>query len=115
MAEYNYSVSLRLWHPTILSAEITAALGIEPSRSNDVGAPRTNLKGTRLKGVYDESFWTARLLNGESVDRSLSVAIGDVPDNLAGRKDSSAGSSTTTAVTSWIMRFWHAWQTSRSI
>ena len=87
MAEYNYSVSLRLWHPTILSAEITAALGIEPSRSMDVGAPRATPKGAPLEGVYDESFWTARLSDGKSINRSLSLAIGEALDDLASRQD----------------------------
>ena len=86
MVDYRYSVSLRFWHPSRSPAEITAALQIEPSRSWAVGVARRTPKGTPLTGVYTENYWTARMIDGTSVDRDLAGAIELVLDKLDGRK-----------------------------
>ena len=87
MAEYTYTVSLRFSHASRDPAEITAALGIEPHRFWRVGERRKTPKGTPLDGVYTQSYWTAQIISGSSVERDLRLAIGDALDYLEARKD----------------------------
>ncbi|WP_164513246.1 DUF4279 domain-containing protein [Thiosocius teredinicola] len=62
MAPYSYSVSLRIFHPTIDPEEITKALSLAPVRTCKVGMPRETPKGTRLEGEYRESYWYTKLV-----------------------------------------------------
>ena len=66
LPSYRYSVSLRIWHPTIDPAEITAALGLTPTAACRAGEPRNTPKGRPLKGNWRESYWTARLAEGNA-------------------------------------------------
>jgi hypothetical protein len=50
-------ISLRIWHPSMPSEEITKAIGLSPSLHNDVGAPRTTPDGQALKGIYTSTYW----------------------------------------------------------
>jgi hypothetical protein len=78
MQRYSYSVALRIWHPCIDPAEITAALGIKPEHAFMAGAQRKTPEGTPLEGVYRESYWHADPFNhGErlSSDASAEDAI----------------------------------------
>jgi hypothetical protein len=61
MTAYSYSISLRLWHPTIGPEEITAALNIQPGRSWVAWAPRTTASGRPMRGINADNFWTVRL------------------------------------------------------
>ena len=56
---YSYSVTLRIWHPSIDPEEITRALGIEPKRAFKVGTRRETPKGNLLDGTHRESYWYA--------------------------------------------------------
>lgn len=56
-SSYGIAVSLRVWHPSVLSAEMTKAIGLSPSLSNDVGAGRRTPTGQVLDGVYPQTYW----------------------------------------------------------
>jgi Domain of unknown function (DUF4279) len=53
----DFTVSLRIRHPTIDPAEITRTLGIEPQHSWKAGESRRAAQGQRLEGSYRESYW----------------------------------------------------------
>lgn len=62
MSEYEFTVSLRLRHPTIDPLSITQRLGIEPQHTWRAGDPRRDPAGGALVGVYHESYWMGRLM-----------------------------------------------------
>jgi hypothetical protein len=80
---YRSKISLRLRHPTIDPAEITAALHLNPSRCWRAGEPRTTPKGGELEGINRETYWTARLVEGEWPPTALPVLISDLLAQLA--------------------------------
>jgi hypothetical protein len=86
VAEYTYSISLRLVHPSEDPAVFTQALGLQPFNSWIAGSPRITRTGTPLKGIREKSFWTVRLVDGASVNRPLSRALDEVLDDLADRE-----------------------------
>jgi hypothetical protein len=53
----NYSISLRIYHPSIEPNDISEQLKISPDRSWMVGQQRSTPKGTLLEGVNDETYW----------------------------------------------------------
>src|SRR5207248_6512513 len=55
MSEYEFTISLRIRHPTIDPAAITRMLGMEPQHTWHSGAPRRGPAGEALDGVYRES------------------------------------------------------------
>ena len=66
MSNYSLSVSLRINHPSAASRTITAALGLPPSITRDVGEQRASPNGQLLDGINDETFWVHRFgLTGE--------------------------------------------------
>jgi hypothetical protein len=62
MSEYEFTISLRMRHPSIDPAAITQTLGIEPQHTWKAGAPRCGPTGEALEGVYRESYWLGRLM-----------------------------------------------------
>jgi hypothetical protein len=52
-------MKLRIWHPAMDPAEITAALGLQPGRTMRAGERRMTPKGQLLDGLYAESYWSA--------------------------------------------------------
>ncbi|MGA2398133.1 MAG: DUF4279 domain-containing protein [Steroidobacteraceae bacterium] len=62
MGNYEFTISLRIRHPTIAPAEITRNLGIEPQHAWQAGDPRRNPAGVEINGTYRESYWMARLM-----------------------------------------------------
>ena len=62
MSEYEFTISLRIRHPTIDPAAITRMLGMEPQHTWHSGAPRRGPAGEALEGVYRESYWMGRLM-----------------------------------------------------
>jgi hypothetical protein len=56
-SSYGVAMSLRVWHPSVLGAEMTNAIGLSPSLSNDVGAGRRTPTGQILDGVYTQTYW----------------------------------------------------------
>lgn len=57
----NYSMSLRVRHPTLDPTELTNALHLEPLHSWRAGEPRRSLTGAALGGEHRESYWSAPL------------------------------------------------------
>jgi len=62
MSEYEFTISLRIRHPSIDPATITRMLGMEPQHTWHSGAPRRGPAGEALEGVYRESYWMGRLM-----------------------------------------------------
>ena len=54
-----FSVSVRIRHPSIDPDEITSALGLEPQHSWQAGEARRTAQGLPLEGSYRETYWTA--------------------------------------------------------
>ena len=67
MYPYKYSLSLRVWHPTISPDTITKKLRLQPSRKWMAGEPRSTPKGSKLKGINKETYWTAELHREKSL------------------------------------------------
>jgi Domain of unknown function (DUF4279) len=63
MSEYEFTVSLRIRHPTVDPATITAALGIEPQHTWRAGQPRRDPAGAELGGAHHDSYWMGRLMD----------------------------------------------------
>lgn len=63
MSEYEFTVSLRIRHPTIDPMAITEALGIQPQHSWRAGQPRCNTAGAELGGPHHDSYWMGRLMS----------------------------------------------------
>jgi Domain of unknown function (DUF4279) len=63
MSEYEFTISLRIRHPTVDPDRITKALGIEPQHTWRAGDPRRDPGGEELEGDYRESYWMGRLMD----------------------------------------------------
>ena len=63
MNSYEFTVSLRIRHPTIDPAKITAGLGIEPQHTRRAGEPRCDAAGVELGGAHHDSYWMGRLMD----------------------------------------------------
>lgn len=83
MSAYGYSLSLRLWHPSMDPQAMTDALGLRPSRTWRTGGPRSTPKGELLGGTNGESYWTACIARGDWPPTPLAAAIGGALDRLA--------------------------------
>lgn len=55
------SISLRIRHPSIDPAAITATLGITPEHSWAQGEPRLSESGARIGGTRRDTYWSAVL------------------------------------------------------
>lgn len=62
MSDYEFTMSLRIRHPSIEPAEITRVLGIEPQHTWRAGESRRDPVGETLEGSYRETYWLARLM-----------------------------------------------------
>lgn len=63
MSEYEFTVSLRIRHPSIEPSRITETLGIEPQHTWKAGDPRRDPAGGDRTGLYRESYWMGRLMD----------------------------------------------------
>ena len=59
MQKYNYSIRLRIWHPSIHPDVISKTLQIGPNNIFIVGEPRRTPKGALLEGTYNTNYWSA--------------------------------------------------------
>jgi hypothetical protein len=82
MNRYRYKISLRVRHPSIDPREITCVLRLAPSREWRAGEPRTSPRDQPLGGVWPETYWTARAMEGEWPGKDLSTAIAELLDRL---------------------------------
>ena len=62
MSEYQFTVSLRIRHPTMAPATISATLGIQPQHTLRAGEPRCDSAGAELGGAHHYSYWMSRLI-----------------------------------------------------
>jgi hypothetical protein len=62
MSEYEFTIALRVRHPTVEPEQITQALGLEPQHKWRAGDVRRGPAGEALEGTYRESFWMANLM-----------------------------------------------------
>lgn len=63
MSDYEFTVSLRIRHPTVDPATITAMLGIQPQHTWRAGEPRRDPAGAELGGAHHDSYWMGRLMD----------------------------------------------------
>jgi Domain of unknown function (DUF4279) len=63
MSEYEFTVSLRIRHPTMDPATIGDTLGIEPQHTWRAGEPRCDPAGVELGGAHHDSYWMGRLMD----------------------------------------------------
>jgi hypothetical protein len=63
MSEYEFTVSLRIRHPTIDPATVTATLGVQPQHTWRAGLPRCDSAGAELGGAHRDSYWMGRLMD----------------------------------------------------
>ena len=62
MSAYEFTVSLRIRHPTIDPVKITTTLGIQPQHAWRAGEPRCDAAGAELGGAHHDSYWMGRLM-----------------------------------------------------
>jgi Domain of unknown function (DUF4279) len=89
MQHYSFVINLRIWHPNIDPALITAKLGLKPIVQHHAGLPRTTPKGRALGGTYSESHWNADPFeHGEykSTEESVEDVLMSVVELLAPHK-----------------------------
>jgi len=77
MSEYEFTISLRLRHPSIDPSEITQTLGLTPQHTWKAGDARRGPGGGTLEGVYRESYWMGRLMH-EPAQSSAQVSVESV-------------------------------------
>lgn len=82
MSEYEFTVSLRIRHPTIDPQTISDTLGIQPLHTWRAGRPRCDLAGAEIGGAHHDSYWMARLMenpqlssDGVSVERVIVTTL----------------------------------------
>jgi hypothetical protein len=63
MSKYEFTVSLRIRHPSMEPSRITATLGIEPQATWKAGDRRRDpAGGDHRGGVHRDSYWMGRLM-----------------------------------------------------
>lgn len=74
MSEYEFTVSLRIRHPTIDPETISATLGVQPQHTWRAGEPRCDPTGAELGGAHHDSYWMGRLMDEPQLS-SNSVSV----------------------------------------
>jgi len=80
---YEFTISLRVRHPSIDPSAITEALGINPQHTWRAGQPRRNEAGEPLDGDYRESYWMGRLMQTPELSSDASSVESVVLNTLA--------------------------------
>jgi hypothetical protein len=62
MSDYEFTMSLRIRHPSVEPAEITRILGLSPQHTWRAGDQRRDPAGNVLEGAYRESYWMGRVM-----------------------------------------------------
>jgi hypothetical protein len=70
MSDYEFTMSLRLRHPSAEPAEITRNLGIEPEHTWRCGDPRRDSAGSKLTGKHRETYWMGHLMAAPELSSS---------------------------------------------
>jgi hypothetical protein len=82
MNAYEFTLSLRIRHPSIDPAEITRALAIEPQHTWKAGESRRGPADETLAGVYRESYWMGRLTEGPQLSSDSKTVEGVLLETL---------------------------------
>jgi hypothetical protein len=83
MSDYEFTISLRIRHPSIEPLTITKTLGIEPQHTWRAGDARRSPTGEALEGSYRESYWMARLMQEPELSSGRSSVESVVLQTLA--------------------------------
>lgn len=85
MQTYSFVVDLRIWHPTVDPALISAKLGVQPKFQGKAGERRKTPSGRVLDGTWRESYWSGDLFQyGEclSHERTLEDVVTEAVECL---------------------------------
>src|SRR5262249_8789496 len=82
---YQHRLTLRIRHPTLDPAEITAAFGLVPESVHRVGDARTSPSGAPLKGRWKDTYWSVGLGHGDAHENDLPTALAGVLEMLGPR------------------------------
>jgi Domain of unknown function (DUF4279) len=74
MSAYEFTVSLRIRHPTMDPSRITETLGVNPQHTWRAGDPRRDPGGGELEGMHRDSYWMGRLMDDPQLS-SQSVSV----------------------------------------
>jgi len=80
---YRYQISLRVRHPAMDPAGISAAFRLDPKRCWKAGDPRMTPVGTPLSGTWRESYWVTDVLDGDCPDKTLAVALSELAERFS--------------------------------
>jgi hypothetical protein len=83
MKDFDYTVSLRVRHPSIDPKELTEKLGFAPHYSWRAGDRKQDASGEPGEGTYRETYWFGRLpsMSAETIpDRSPGMWAEGIPD-----------------------------------
>jgi len=83
MSDYEFTMTLRIRHPDIDPARITAMLGIDPQASWRKGDTRVGAEGKPLQGTHRESYWTGRLMPNPQLSSAYSSVEAELLKILA--------------------------------
>jgi hypothetical protein len=83
---YRVDISLRVRHPSMDPAEISAALKLEPSRMWQAGDPRTTPKNTPLEGTWRDTYWVTDVFKDECPNSTLAAALSELVERFSLRK-----------------------------
>lgn len=70
MSEFDYKVSLRIFHPSIDPDELADIVGIEPSVKWKANSLRSTPKGKLLEGVYENTYCSFELPQTHQIELS---------------------------------------------
>jgi hypothetical protein len=79
MKDFDYTVSLRIRHPSIDPEELTEKLGFAPHYSWRAGDPKRDASGEPGEGTYRETYWFGRLPS-MSLGTIADTPLGAIPD-----------------------------------
>ena len=84
MHPFEFSLSLRLRHPSVAPSHISRTLRMKPSTQWRAGTPRRTPKGTLLAGRRAETYWSTRITRGfvSSKQSSLVTALAQLAQRL---------------------------------
>ncbi len=86
MGTSRYSVSFRIRHPSMDPNDIEGIIGLKPHRAWRAGEPRTTPKGRPLAGVNRETYWTAKLCQGQMPPYTLAADLNTALDKLSAHR-----------------------------
>lgn len=80
MHKFTYKISLRIWHPSMDPADISARLSLVPTFQWKAGQARQSPKGAPLKGFYKETYCSYAITSDQysALSESLRALLTDL-------------------------------------